>query len=46
MGSCTSLCFAAIPVVCAPASATKGAGEARLPKDVTFLEAAGLKDWS
>jgi hypothetical protein len=46
MGSCHHLRFAAIPVAQALVSATKGAGEARLPEDVTFLEAPGLKDWS
>jgi hypothetical protein len=47
MGFCHHLRFAAIPVAQALASATKGAGAwARLPEDVTFLEAPGLKDWS
>ena len=46
MGSCCHLRFAAIPVVHAPAPATKGAGEARLTKGVTFLKAPELKDWS
>ena len=41
-----TLCFAAIPVAHALASSTKGAREARLPEDVAFLEAPGLKDWS
>ncbi|GEM_PF-3330800 len=46
MGSCRHLRFAASLVAYDPTPASKAAGEARLRKGMTLLEAPELKDWS
>ena len=46
MGSCRHVRFATSLVAHAPVPATTAAGKAWLPKDVAFLRAPELKDWS